>query len=73
MAFWVSPLMLVAMASMKVASPMLAWIGTIAPRHPYVAFSQHKQTKNLSKEKWTMITALDEGAQYSREETEHKL
>lgn len=47
MARWVNPLMEVAMANINVAKPMLAWMGTMAPRQPDVAFSQHKQTKKL--------------------------
>lgn len=49
--FSVSPLMAVAMANINVANPMLAWTGIIALRHPYVAFSQHKHTKNLQQPK----------------------
>lgn len=49
--FSVRPAMQVAMASMNVAKPMLACTGIIALRHPYVAFSQHKHTKNLQREK----------------------
>lgn len=46
-AFSVRPVTHVAQASINVTSPKLAWIGTIAARQPYVAFSQHKHTKKL--------------------------
>lgn len=46
--FSVRPAMQVAMASINVAKPMLACTGIIALRHPYVAFSQQRHTKNLS-------------------------
>lgn len=46
-AFSVRPVTHVAQASINVTSPKLAWIGTIAARQPYVAFSQHRHTKKL--------------------------
>lgn len=48
-AFWVNPLIHAAIASIKLTNPKLAWMGTMALRQPYVAFSQHRHTRNLSK------------------------